>query len=77
MIRIVMVNLDSPTFKFSEKIGLVIGTMMRQVLICNEIALLDSKLKNKDNSERFKVSSIANNRVFIITIKLLENIFYQ
>lgn len=41
-----MVNPDSPAFKFSEKIGLVIGKMMRYALIVSGIAILASILKN-------------------------------
>jgi len=43
-----MVNPDSPTFKFSEKIGLVVGTMIRYALIGSGIILLSSLLKIKN-----------------------------
>lgn len=41
-----MVNPESPTFKFSEKIGLVVGKMMRYALIGSGIVILSSLLKN-------------------------------
>ena len=41
-----MVNLDSPVFKFSEKIGLVIGTTIRYTLIGSGIIFLGGLLKN-------------------------------
>ena len=41
-----MVNPDSPAFKFSEKIGLFINTMIRYALIGSRIILLGGLLKN-------------------------------
>jgi hypothetical protein len=41
-----MVNLDSPAFKFSEKIGLFIGLKIRYALIGSGIILLGGLLKN-------------------------------
>jgi hypothetical protein len=41
-----MVNPDSPAFKFSEKIGVFIGTKIRYALIGSGIILLGGFLKN-------------------------------
>lgn len=41
-----MVNPDSPAFKFSEKIGFLIGKAMRYALIGTGIVLLGGLLKN-------------------------------
>lgn len=42
-----MVNPDSPTFKFSEKIGWIAGKIIRYALISSGIILFSSLLKNK------------------------------
>jgi len=39
-----MVNPDSPTFKFSEKIGLIIGKGIRYILVGGVIVFLGGKL---------------------------------
>ena len=41
-----MVNPDSPTFKISEKIGLIIGTAIRYALFGSAIVLLGGLIKN-------------------------------
>ena len=46
-----MVNPDSPAFKFSEKIGLFIGTTIRYALIGSGIILLGGWLQNMRPSQ--------------------------
>ena len=45
-----MVNLDSPTFKFSEKIGLIMGKGIRYVIVGGIIVFLGGIMKGSKPS---------------------------
>lgn len=46
-----MVNPNSPTFKFSEKVGLIIGKGIRYIIVGGIIVFLGGKLKNSNPSK--------------------------
>jgi len=46
-----MVNPDSPSFKFSEKIGLIIGKGIRYILVGGVVVFLGGKLGGSKPSQ--------------------------
>jgi hypothetical protein len=46
-----MVNPDSPTFKLSEKIGLIVGKVIRYVIVGGVIVFLGGKLGGSKPSQ--------------------------
>jgi len=46
-----MVNKDSPTFKFSEKIGLMMGKGIRYILVGGVLVFLGGKLGGSKPSQ--------------------------